>query len=102
VPDQPQNRCPVRDVTRTGAHQAFEADGEHPTAGARRRGLVGGHDVFYPAAERVQRDAVDREAAQVEQTRGVRDQTALNMLNVRRLEQARGLTLIIELSRQQP
>src|SRR5450631_4397258 len=44
------------------------------------------------------RDAVDRQAAQVEQTRGVRDQIVLNMGNSRTLQQARGLILIIELS----
>jgi hypothetical protein len=41
--------------------------------------------MHHPAAECVRRDAVDREAAQVEQTRGVRDVILLNMLNVRRL-----------------
>jgi hypothetical protein len=36
----------------------------------------------------------NREAAQVEQTRGVRDQIVLNMGNSRTLQQARGLILI--------
>jgi len=55
-----------------------------------------------PAAERVQRDAVDREAAQVERARGIRYRIPLNMTSVRALGQARGPTSIIELSRQQP
>jgi hypothetical protein len=41
--------------------------------------------MHHPAAERVRRDTVDRQTAQVEQTRSVRDQILLNMLNVRRL-----------------
>ena len=67
---------------------------EHPTAGARRRGLVRSHDMHYPSAECVRCDAVDGEAAQVEQTRGVRYQILLSMGNSRTLKQARGLTLI--------
>ena len=47
-----------------------------------------------PAAECVRGDAVDRKAAQVEQTRGVRYRVDLNIADVRTLEQARGLTLI--------
>ena len=71
---------------------------ESPRLGPRRSGLVGGHDVYHPATGCVRRDAVDREAAQVEQTRGVRYQILLNMGNSRTLQQARGLILIIELS----
>ncbi len=89
------NPCPIRDVTRPGADPTLECHGEHSTAGARRSGLVGGHDVYHPATECVRRDAVDREAAQVEQTRGVRYQILLNMGNSRTLRQARGLTLIM-------
>jgi hypothetical protein len=73
VPDQPQHPCPVRDVTRPGTDPTLQGDGEHPTAGACRCGLVRGHDMHHPAAERVRRNPVDRQAAQVEQTRGVRD-----------------------------
>ena len=102
VPDQPQNPCPIRDVTRPGTDPTLECDGENPTAGARRRGLVGGHDVHHPASECVRRDAVDGKAAQVEQTRGVRDQIALNMGNSRTLKQARGLILIRNCLCQQP
>ena len=40
---------------------------------------------MHLAAECVRPDAVNREAAQVEQTRGIRHQILLNMLNVRRL-----------------
>jgi len=54
--------------------------------------------MHHPATECVRRDAVDRQAAQVEQTRSVRDQIVLNMGNSRTLQQARGLILIIELS----
>jgi|GEM_PF-2088133 hypothetical protein len=43
-----------------------------PKTGARRRGLVGGHDVHHPAPESVRLDPVDREAVQVQQTRRVR------------------------------
>jgi hypothetical protein len=57
----------------------LQGDGEHTTAGACRRGLVRGHDVHHPAAECIQREAVDRQAAQVEQTRGVTDQIVLNI-----------------------
>ena len=89
------NPCPIRDVTRPGADPTLECHGEHSTAGARRSGLVGGHDVYHPATECVRRDAVDREAAQVEQTRGVRYQIVLNIGNSRTLRQARGLTLIM-------
>ena len=95
VPDQLQHPCPVRDVTRPGTDPTLECDGENPTAGARRRGLVGRDHVHHPAAECVRRDAVDRKAAQVEQTRGVRYQILLNMGNSRTLKQARGLTLIM-------
>src|ERR1035437_8637221 len=84
--------CPVRDVTRPGAHQALEGHGQHPTAGARRRALVHGDQVHHPASERVRLDPVDRKAAQVEQTRGIRYRALLNMTNVRTLGQARGLT----------
>ena len=38
VPDQPQHTCAVGDVTRPGTDPTLEADGEHATAGARRRG----------------------------------------------------------------
>ena len=48
-----------------------------------------------PSAERAQLDAVDRQATQVEQTRGLRYQIVLNMGNLRTLKQARGLTLIM-------
>ena len=92
VPDQPQSPCAVGDVTRPRTDPTLEADGEHPAAGACRRGFVRGHDMHHPAAERVRRDAVDRKAVQVEQTRGVRGQILLNMTNVRTLGQARGLT----------
>src|ERR1035437_7524364 len=95
MPDQPQYPCPVRDVTGPGADPTLQGDGEHPAAGACRRGLVRGHDVHHPAAECVRRDAVDREAAQVEQTRGVRYQILLNTGNSRTLRQARGLALIM-------
>src|ERR1019366_3751170 len=95
MPDQPQTPCPVRDVTRPRTDPTLQRHGEHPTAGARRRGLVRGHDMHHPAAECVRRDAVDREAAQVEQTRGVRFQILLNTGNSRTLRQARGLTLIM-------
>ncbi len=33
VPDQPQNPCPVWDVTRPGADPTLEGDGEHPQLG---------------------------------------------------------------------
>jgi len=49
--------------------------------------------MHYPASERVRVDALYREALQAKQTRGVRHQIVLNMLNVRTLEQARDLTL---------
>jgi len=58
--------------------------------------------VHHPAAECVRRDAVDGKAAQVEQTRGVRDQIVLNMGNSRTLKQARGLILIRNCLCQQP
>jgi len=47
--------------------------------------------MHHPAAECVRRDSVDRQAAQVEQTRGVRYQIVLHMENSRTLQQARGL-----------
>jgi len=92
VPDQLQSHCSVWDATGPGTDPTLQADGEHPTVGARRRGLVRGHDMHRPSAECVRRDAVDRQATQVEQTRGVRHQILLNMTNVRTLGQARGLT----------
>ena len=94
--------CSVGDVTRPGAHQTLQGDGEYPTVGARRRGLVRRHDMDYPAAEGVRGDAVDRKAAQVEQTRGIRYQVDLNIADVRTLEQARGLILIRNCLCQQP
>ena len=93
MPDQTQSRCPVRDVPWPGTGQTLQGDREHPTAGARRRGLIGGHDMHHPASERVRGDPLDRQTLKAKQTRSVRHQTLLNMLNVRTLEQARDLTL---------
>jgi hypothetical protein len=49
-----------------------------------------------PAPESVRLNPVDRKAVQVKQTRSVRNRILLSMGNSRRLEQARGLTSIIE------
>ena len=93
VPDQTQSRCPVGDVPWSGTGPTLQGDRENPTDGARRRGLIGRHDVHYPASERVRVDPLDRQTLKAKQTRGVRHQIVLNMLNERTLEQARDLTL---------
>ena len=49
--------------------------------------------MHHPSSERVQLDPLDRQTLQTKQTRSVRNQIPLNMLNVRTLEQARDLTL---------
>jgi len=49
--------------------------------------------MHHPASERVRRDPLDRQTLKAKQTRGVRHQIVLNILNVRTLEQARDLTL---------
>ena len=46
-----------------------------------------------PASERVRLDSLDPQTLKAKQTRSVRHQITLNMLNVRTLEQARDLTL---------
>jgi hypothetical protein len=61
-------------------------------------GSLRGHDVHHPTPERVRLDPLDREAVQVQQTRRVRHRIPMNMLNLRRLEQARDLTSIMKLS----
>ena len=64
----------LRDVTWPGADPTLEAGGEHTTAGARSRALLGSDHVNHPVAERAQLEALDRQTAQVEQTRGLRYQ----------------------------
>jgi len=49
--------------------------------------------MHHPASERIQLDSLDPQTFQAKQTRSVRHQITLNMLNVRTLEQARDLTL---------
>jgi hypothetical protein len=49
--------------------------------------------MHHPASERVRLHSVDCQTLQAKQTRSVRHQIPLNMLNVRTLEQARDLTL---------
>jgi len=49
--------------------------------------------MHHPTSERVRLDSLDRQALKAKQTRSVRHQIPLNMLNVRTLEQARDLTL---------
>ena len=49
--------------------------------------------MHHPASERVRLDSLDPQTLQTKQTRSVRHQIILNMLNVRTLEQARDLTL---------
>jgi hypothetical protein len=41
VPEQPQSRCPIGNIARSGADQAFERDREHPTVRTHRRGSEG-------------------------------------------------------------
>ena len=62
----------------------FRAMESSPQVGAPTP-LVGGRYMHRRAAGCVRRDAVDRQAAQVKQTRGVRYQILLSMLSVRRL-----------------
>jgi hypothetical protein len=50
--------------------------------------------VRHPAAERVRLDPVDRKAARIEQTPGVRYRILSNMANAPSLGQARGFSLI--------
>jgi hypothetical protein len=47
----------------------------------------------HPTTERVRLDPLDPQTLKAKQTRSVRHQIPLNMLNVRTLEQARDLTL---------
>jgi len=49
--------------------------------------------VNHSTSERVRLDSLDPQTLKAKQTRSVRHQTLLNMLNVRTLEQARDLTL---------
>jgi hypothetical protein len=49
--------------------------------------------MHHPTPEDVRLDPLDRQTVQVKQTRRIRYQIPLNMLNVRTLEQARDLTL---------
>ena len=49
--------------------------------------------MHHPASDRVRLHSVDCQTLQAKQTRSVRHQIPLNMLNVRTLEQARDLTL---------
>jgi hypothetical protein len=47
----------------------------------------------HPTTERVRLNSLDPQTLKAKQTRSVRHQITLNMLNVRTLEQARDLTL---------
>ena len=49
--------------------------------------------MHHPTTERVRFDSLNPQTLKTEQTRSVRHQIPLNMLNVRTLEQARDLTL---------
>jgi hypothetical protein len=49
--------------------------------------------MHHPTSERVGLDSLDPQTLKAQQTRSVRHQIPLNMLNVRTLEQARDLTL---------
>jgi hypothetical protein len=79
---------PVRSAT------TLQGDREDPTAGARRRGLIGGHNIDHPTTERVRLDPLDPQTLKAKQTRSVRHQIVLKMGNSRTLQQARGLILI--------
>jgi len=58
--------------------------------------------VHHTPAECVDLDPLNGQSFQVEQTRRVRGDIVVDTLNMRTLEQARDLTLMIRLPRQQP